>query len=112
MVVWYCNHIFCAARQARSPAGQPDSYVVHHKDDRESLSPASQELEATDHSQMNYEEFRKNFYVEVPELARITDAELADIHLSLDNMQVRGKNPPKPIKTWIQAGISMKILGK
>ncbi|KAL5261797.1 hypothetical protein ACHWQZ_G007485 [Mnemiopsis leidyi] len=69
------------------------------------------ELEATDHSQMNYEEFRKNFYVEVPELARITDAELADIHLSLDNMQVRGKNPPKPIKTWIQAGISMKILG-
>ena len=61
---------------------------------------------------MNYEEFRKNFYVEVPELARITDAELADIHLNLDNMQVRGKNPPKPIKTWIQAGISMKILGK
>ena len=60
---------------------------------------------------MNYEEFRKNFYVEVPELARITDAELADTHLSLDNMQVRGKNPPKPIKTWIQAGISMKILG-
>ena len=61
---------------------------------------------------MNYEEFRKNFYVEVPELARITDAELADIHLSLDNMQVRGKTPPKPIKTWIQAGISMKILGE
>ena len=45
---------------------------------------------------MNYEEFRKNFYVEVPELARITDAELADIHLSLDNMQVREKGPPKP----------------
>jgi hypothetical protein len=61
---------------------------------------------------MNYEEFRKNFYVEVPEIARITDAELADIHLALDNMQVRGKGPPKPIKTWIQAGISMKILGK
>ena len=76
------------------------------------ISPFDQELEATDHSTMNYEEFRKNFYVEVPELARITDAELADIHLSLDNMQVRGKGPPKPIKTWIQAGISMKILGE
>lgn len=60
---------------------------------------------------MTYEEFRKNFYVEVPEIAKITDAELADIHESLDNMQVRGKNPPKPIKSWIQTGISMKILG-
>ena len=25
-------------------------------------------------------------------------------------MQVRGKNPPKPIRSWIQCGISMKIL--
>ena len=61
---------------------------------------------------MKYEEFRKDFYVEVPEIAKITDSELADLHLSLENMQVRGKTPPKPIKTWIQAGISMKMLGK
>ena len=61
---------------------------------------------------MEYEEFRKDFYVEVPELAKITDMELADLHLSLDNMQVRGRNVPKPIKSWMQCGISMKILGK
>ena len=76
------------------------------------MSIFNQELEATDHSKMTYEEFRKDFYVEVPEIAKITDNELADLHLNLENMQVRGKNPPKPIKTWIQAGISMKILGK
>ena len=70
-----------------------------------------QELEAPAHGTMNYEEFRKDFYVEVPELAKISESELADIHETLENMQIRGKNPPKPIKSWIQAGISMKILG-
>ncbi|MGH0167012.1 UNVERIFIED_CONTAM: hypothetical protein FKN15_051588 [Acipenser sinensis] len=47
---------------------------------------------------------------EVPELTRMS---LEDVHvyrLELEGITVKGKGCPKPIKTWVQCGISMKIL--
>ena len=57
-----------------------------------------------------YKPFRKDFYIEVPELAKMTPEEVAEYRVSLEGIKVKGKNCPKPIKTWAQSGVSMKIL--
>ncbi|XP_040006940.1 probable ATP-dependent RNA helicase DDX46 [Xiphias gladius] len=67
-------------------------------------------LEPVDHGKIQYESYRKNFYVEVPELARMTQEELTSYRLELEGITVKGKGCPKPIKTWVQCGVSMKIL--
>ncbi|XP_032885213.1 probable ATP-dependent RNA helicase DDX46 isoform X2 [Amblyraja radiata] len=68
-------------------------------------------LEPVDHGKIEYEPFRKNFYVEVPELAKMTAEDVSAYRLELEGIAVRGKGCPKPIKSWAQCGISMKILG-
>lgn len=67
-------------------------------------------LEPVDHGKIHYEPYRKNFYVEVPELARMTPEDVHSYRLELEGITVKGKNCPKPIKTWVQCGVSMKIL--
>ena len=61
-----------------------------------------------DHTRIYYARFRRDFYVEVPELARLIPDEVKLYRESLD-IQVRGKNIPKPIKSWAQAGLSAKV---
>ncbi|XP_039682375.1 probable ATP-dependent RNA helicase DDX46 isoform X2 [Perca fluviatilis] len=68
-------------------------------------------LEPVDHGKIQYEPYRKNFYVEVPELARMSPEEVNVYRLELEGIAVKGKGCPKPIKTWVQCGVSMKILG-
>ncbi|XP_030649321.1 putative ATP-dependent RNA helicase DDX46 isoform X2 [Chanos chanos] len=67
-------------------------------------------LEPVDHQKIEYEPYRKNFYVEVPELARMTAEEVNEYRLELEGITVKGKGCPKPIKTWVQCGTSMKVL--
>lgn len=93
-------------------------------------------LEPVDHGKIQYEPYRKNFYVEVPDLARMSPEgpyvargvhfekfgdgtmltrrrSVTDVNtyrLELEGITVKGKGCPKPIKTWVQCGISMKIL--
>nr|XP_046267565.1 probable ATP-dependent RNA helicase DDX46 [Scatophagus argus] len=67
-------------------------------------------LEPVDHGKIQYEPYRKNFYVEVPELARMTQEDVNAYRLELEGITVKGKGCPKPIKTWVQCGVSMKIL--
>ncbi|ALC49742.1 CG6227 [Drosophila busckii] len=66
------------------------------------------ELAKIDHSSVSYAPFRKNFYVEVPELARMTPADVEKYRTELEGIQVKGKGCPKPIKTWAQCGVSKK----
>lgn len=56
------------------------------------------ELAKIDHSSVSYAPFRKNFYVEVPELARMTNSEVDKYRSELEGVQVKGKGCPKPIK--------------
>ncbi|XP_034033842.1 probable ATP-dependent RNA helicase DDX46 isoform X2 [Thalassophryne amazonica] len=67
-------------------------------------------LEPVDHQKIQYEPYRKNFYVEVPELAKMTQEEVNTYRLELEGITVKGKGCPKPIKTWVQCGVSRKIL--
>ncbi|XP_076799595.1 putative ATP-dependent RNA helicase DDX46 isoform X1 [Clavelina lepadiformis] len=63
-----------------------------------------------DHSKINYEPFRKNFYVEVPELAALSQEEVDEMRMNMENIKIRGKNCPKPMQAWVQAGVSYKML--
>ncbi|KAI4881479.1 hypothetical protein NFI96_012223 [Prochilodus magdalenae] len=67
-------------------------------------------LEPVDHQKIQYEPFRKNFYVEVPELAKMTLEEVNEYRLEMEGITVKGKGCPKPIKSWVQCGTSMKVL--
>ncbi|KAL9966213.1 hypothetical protein ACROYT_G024252 [Oculina patagonica] len=68
------------------------------------------DLQAVDHEKVYYSTFRKNFYVEVPELARMTPEAVEEFRAKLEHIRVRGKDCPTPVKTWAQTGVSLKIL--
>ena len=63
------------------------------------------ELKQVDHTQAGYRLFRKDFYVEAPELTLIDDANITNIRRKMD-IKIKGKNCPCPISTWNQAGMS------
>ncbi len=63
-----------------------------------------------DHNKIKYLPFRKDFYVEVPEMARMTAEEVDEYRMELEGIKVKGKGCPKPIKTWAQCGVSKKEL--
>lgn len=59
---------------------------------------------------ISYAPFRKNFYIEVPEMAKMTPGEVETMRAELEGIKVRGKGCPKPIKNWAQCGVSKKVL--
>ncbi|CAI4227161.1 unnamed protein product [Auanema sp. JU1783] len=67
-------------------------------------------LPTTDHDKIYYRPFRKNFYVEPAEMARMSGEEVKKLREELDGIKVKGKHCPKPIKTWAQCGLDRNIL--
>lgn len=68
-----------------------------------------EKLSIVDHSKIEYPPFRKNFYIEVKEISRMTSEEVVAYRKQLE-LKIHGKDVPKPIKTWHQTGLSTKIL--
>ncbi|KAJ3275214.1 pre-mRNA processing RNA-helicase [Terramyces sp. JEL0728] len=69
------------------------------------LAIKKKELLEVDHSKIKYEEFRKDFYKEPPDLASLTEEQVDQKRLDLDGIHVRGKNCPKPVEKWTQFGM-------
>lgn len=69
----------------------------------------AEKLSIVDHSKIDYIPFRKNFYIEVKEISRMTPEEVAAYRKELE-LKLHGKDVPKPIKTWHQTGLTSKIL--
>ncbi|KAI5808819.1 P-loop containing nucleoside triphosphate hydrolase protein [Peziza echinospora] len=68
------------------------------------------ELPTVNHAKVNYDPFRKNFYVEPAELAEMTEEEVDDLRLELDGIKIRGQDCPKPVQKWSQCGIPAQTL--
>ncbi len=68
------------------------------------------DLAKIDHNKIEYMPFEKCFYREVPEIARMTGSEVELYREELEGVKVKGKNVPRPIKTWPQCGVTSKIL--
>ena len=67
------------------------------------------ELHMVDHSAVQYESFRKVFYNETPEIAKMSAEDLKKLREDLDGIKIRGNNCPKPLRNWAQAGLNLKI---
>jgi ATP-dependent RNA helicase DDX46/PRP5 len=68
-------------------------------------------LGVVDHATIAYESFRKNFYIESAEIARLSDADVAAMRkVALEGVKCRGRDVPRPIRSWTQAGLGQKIL--
>ncbi|CAI4059219.1 hypothetical protein N7582_001316 [Saccharomyces uvarum] len=61
--------------------------------------------------QINYlpeelEPFQKNFYVESEAISAMTETEVEELRLSLDNIKIKGTGCPKPVTKWTHLGLS------
>lgn len=73
------------------------------------------ELPTVNHNKMNYEPFRRSFYVEPAELVQMTEEEVDDLRLELDGIKIRGQDCPKPVVKWSQCGLpaqNMEVISK
>lgn len=68
------------------------------------------ELPTINHAKINYEPFRKSFYVEPIELSELNEKEVDDLRLELDGIKVRGQDVPKPVVKWSQCGLPSQSL--
>lgn len=68
------------------------------------------EIPDVDHTKIEYEPFRKQFYTEPSNLAEMTEAEVASLRLELDGIKIRGSNVPKPVQKWSQCGLGVQTL--
>ncbi|KAL6194210.1 hypothetical protein ACLB2K_035294 [Fragaria x ananassa] len=62
-----------------------------------------------DHSKIHYQPFRRNFYIEVKDISRMSAEEVSTYRNQLE-LKINGKDVPKPIKTWPQTGLTTKTL--
>lgn len=69
------------------------------------------ELPSINHAKVDYEPFRKSFYVEPIELSELNEKEVDDLRLELDGIKIRGQDVPKPVVKWSQCGLPSQTLG-
>lgn len=75
-----------------------------------SVNKTTKRLNQLSTKEVTYMPFRKNFYVEVPELSRLSDEGVKELRMSLENIKVVGKSCPKPITCWAHCGLSRKVM--
>ncbi|KAJ1722999.1 pre-mRNA processing RNA-helicase [Coemansia erecta] len=63
------------------------------------------ELAPVDHSKMNYESFKKDFYIEPADLRNLTPEEVDLMRADLGDIKIRGVDPPKPAANWSYFGL-------
>ena len=68
------------------------------------------DLTMVDHNKIEYLPFEKDFYREVADITRMTDEEVETYRADMEGIKIKGKNCPRPVKTWAQCGVSAKIL--
>ncbi|KAK9449917.1 P-loop containing nucleoside triphosphate hydrolase protein [Limtongia smithiae] len=73
-------------------------------------SKKKKDIPTVNHAKMNYEPFRKKFYVEPEELAGLSEQEVDDLRTELDGIKIRGLNCPKPVQKWSLFGIPAQTM--
>lgn len=91
-----------------------DEKPLVYQDDIQQLAKMSvkKTLEVVDHSRMVYNDFRKEFYVQVPDIEKMSEEEVNIFRKQLDGIRIRGKDCPRPIKIFAQSGLSTRILDR
>ncbi|CAG8538186.1 7498_t:CDS:10 [Dentiscutata heterogama] len=81
-----------------------------NEQDKKPKKLKKKDLAAVDHSQVKYEPFRKDFYIEPPEMHDLTPDQVDLIRVELGGIKIRGVDCPKPIQKWTHAGLPAACL--
>ena len=68
------------------------------------------DIATVDHSKMNYEPFRKDFYRAAPEVEAMDQEDVDLLRLAMDGIKIRGVECPKPVTKWSQCGLPSTTL--
>lgn len=68
------------------------------------------DIPVVDHSTIDYEPFRKQFYFEPPELSQLSPEDLDMLRLELDGIKVRGQKCPAPVTKWSRFGLPVNVM--
>ncbi|TFK29358.1 P-loop containing nucleoside triphosphate hydrolase protein [Coprinopsis marcescibilis] len=63
------------------------------------------ELAIVDHARVQYEPFRKEFYIPPPDIDSMSDEQAELLRLALDGIKIRGVDCPKPVIKWSHFGL-------
>lgn len=63
------------------------------------------EFATVDHSKIQYEPFRKEFYIPPPDVAAMSEDDAELLRLALDGIKIRGIDCPKPVVKWSHFGL-------
>ncbi|KAJ3066667.1 pre-mRNA processing RNA-helicase [Podochytrium sp. JEL0797] len=95
---------------------EEDAVEKNSDDDDDILGSATKlfagkrkELAPVDHAVQSYQPFTKDFYVEPPEIAEMTEAEVEIKRAELGGIKIRGVRCPKPIEKWTQMGLPTSV---
>lgn len=70
----------------------------------------SKELPVVDHEKIEYEDFERSFYIEANDIKKMTDEQVEALRKKEDNIRIRGKDCPRPMKRWEQCGLPNSLL--
>ncbi|GAB7338904.1 hypothetical protein MBLNU457_5585t2 [Dothideomycetes sp. NU457] len=109
--------------KSRRPAMEPKLMFSDDEDNMEAVGDIDddelaavmnkkkkKELPTVDHSKVEYEPFRKNFYVEPQELQELDAEGVKSLRFELDDIKVQGANVPKPVQKFAQFGLGSQVL--
>ncbi|ORX39780.1 hypothetical protein BD324DRAFT_648407 [Kockovaella imperatae] len=68
------------------------------------------DLPKPDHSKIDYEPFRKSFYVPPVESFDMSEEEVELMRLEMDGIKIRGKDAPRPVRNWGAFGLPTSCL--
>lgn len=92
---------------------EDDHPEIEYDEDGNPIAPDKKKiidpLPPIDHSEINYEPFKKDFYQEHSEIAALDDAKVHELRQTFD-LTVSGKNPPKPVSSFAHLGFDDKML--
>ncbi|KND89459.1 Pre-mRNA-processing ATP-dependent RNA helicase PRP5 [Tolypocladium ophioglossoides CBS 100239] len=68
------------------------------------------DIPTTDYNKIYLQPVRKNFWSEPTELSALSEAEVTELRLELDDIKVKGKDVPTPVQKWSQCGLTRQTL--
>lgn len=84
--------------------GDADEEMVNPEDILAQLEKKKRkDIPTVDHSKINYEPFRKQFYFELPEISSLSSEEVDMMRLELDGIKVRGSKCPAPVLSGLNS---------
>jgi ATP-dependent RNA helicase DDX46/PRP5 len=82
--------------------GEDDPFAIH------TVKKKKKEIPVPDHSKIDYEPFRRNFYIQAKEVSEMTPDQVADLRHTLDGIVVKPEDVAdviRPVMKWAQMGL-------